>query len=269
MVAPTLARAPGTVKVPAAKGGSLPAVAANTASAAGKSGPVPAIAADTRGAPSSDTSSGHRDRPRDSDAPENIDQVAQVAKQPKAVQQFIGTVPQPAIAPSPESVVGTTATVGETGAAARAAAIFAMQDARDAQPVSHMTLQLDNGTGGLDRIRVALHGATVGATIDMHDSSSASDVAANIHQLASALQSRGLDPDSLRVRVANTMGAVPATDVSRVIAAGGDAARPAAGTLFAQASGSSSRSRGDAQGQRPQQDSSRQRARKDQQGAQQ
>ncbi len=151
----------------------------------------------------------------------------------------------------------------------RAAAVLAMQDAKAAQPVSHMTLQLDNADGGIDRIRVGLHGTTVGATIDMHDSGAATDIASNIHQLAAALQSRGLDPDSLRVRVAGSVPAPQLMDLSRIAIAGGDAAHPALGTLFAQATSSSSRSRGDAQGQRPQQDPSRQRARKDQQGEQQ
>jgi hypothetical protein len=253
-------------KTPASKNALIPADVATNTRAAGKSDPVPANAADPRDTSSSDTTPDQHDRRRDSTAPEPMKKVSELTKQTLNAQPLNGAAPQAIVSASSSSIVGNTAAVGETGAAARAAAIFAMQDARDAQPVSHMTLQLDNGNGGLDRIRVGLHGAAVGATIDMRDSTAASEVAANIHQLASALQSRGLDPDSLRVRVSNTMGTAPATDLSRVLAAGGDIASPTLGTLFAQASSSSSRSRGDAQGQRPQQDPSRQRARKDQQG---
>lgn len=238
-------------------------------SSTGKSDPVPANTADPRDASSSDTTSDHPERRRDNDTPEPPIKLSQAMKAPVNAQPVSSAVSQPVSSASTTPIVGATATVGETGAAARAAAIFAMQDARDAQPVSHMTLQLDNGSGGLDRIRIGLRGAAVGATIDMHDSVTASDVAANIHQLASALQSRGLDPDSLRVRTTSTVGAASTADLSRVLAAGGDVTPPALGTLFAQATSSSSRSRGDAQGQRPQQDPSRQRARKDQQGDQQ
>jgi uncharacterized protein YcbK (DUF882 family) len=257
---------PGSSKAPASKSAAIPSVAASSRTSTGKTDPVPANAADPRDSSSADTTPDQRDRQRDSDTPEPLKKVSELPKQALNAQQLNSAAPQQSVSTSPSSIVGTTATVGETGAAARAAAIFAMQDARDAQPVSHMTLQLDNGNGGLDRIRIGLHGATVGATIDMHDPTAATEVAANIHQLAAALQSRGLDPDSLRVRVSNTMGTAPAADLSRVLAAGGDVASPTLGTLFAQASSSSSRSRGDAQGQRPQQDPSRQRARKDQQG---
>lgn len=170
---------------------------------------------------------------------------------------------------APDMTITAAAPTTDMSAAARAVAILAMQDAKSAQPVSHMTLQLDNGLGGLDRIRVGLRGTTVGATIDMHNAADATEAADNIHQLATALQSRGLDTDSIQVRVAATAGTAPLSDVSRVLAASGDTAAPALGTLFAQASSSSSRTRGDAQGQRPQQDPSRQRARKDQQGEQQ
>jgi hypothetical protein len=147
--------------------------------------------------------------------------------------------------------------------------MLALQDAKDAQPVSHMLLQLDNPGGGLDRIRVGLRGATVGATISTQDQAAATDMSSNLHQLATALQARGLDADSLHVRVAGAASTTSTMDIARAVAASGDGTVPAVGTLFAQASSSSSRSRSDAQGQRPQQDPSRQRARKDQQGDQQ
>jgi hypothetical protein len=144
-----------------------------------------------------------------------------------------------------------------------------LQEAKDALPVSHMLLQLDNPDGGLDRIRVGVRGAMVGATIDTHDPVAATDMARNVQQLASALQARGLDADSLRVRVAGGASMASPGDLARAVAASGDRSAPPLGTLFAQAGSPSSRTRGEAQGQRSQQDPSRQRARKDQQGAQQ
>jgi len=254
--------------------------------------PAPAISTAPANSSSTDSNSGRRDKREQSADSDTPQPVTAAPKQPATVPST-STAPispstshtaaplQPAIvAASPASAIGTAVdtTVGSTSpvtdvsAAARAVAILAMQDAKNAQPVSHMTLQLDNGSGGLDRIRVGLRGTTVGATIDMHDSGAATQAADNIHQLATALQSRGLDTDSLQVRVAATAATAataPASEISRVLAASGDTAAPALGTLFAQASSSSSRSRGDAQGQRPQQDPSRQRARKDHQGEQQ
>jgi hypothetical protein len=201
-----------------------------------------------------------------------VSPVAASATQSLGPQQAAAANLQFGISAPATMTVGETAAVADTGGAARAAAVLALQsaqDAKDAQPVSHMTLQLDNGDGGLDRIRVGLRGTTVSATIDIRDPAAATDAAGNIQQLATALQARGLDPDSLNVRVAATVGTTPTADLSRVLAASGDSTAPPAGTLFAQASSSSSSSRGDAQGQRPQQDPSRQRTRKDQQGEQQ
>ncbi len=229
----------------------------------------PATAAVPPGGSSPDTSSDHRDRRRDQSTPQESNAAAESPSHAHGVQPLAATAAPATTAAVPATAAAEIAPIAGTDAAARAAAVIAMQDARDAQPVSHMMLQLDNGEGGLDRIRVGLRGSSVGATIDMASPTAATEVAANIHQLAAALQSRGLDPDSLRVRVAGTVGTAPTTDLSRVLAAGGEVAPPTLGTLFAQASSSSSSSRGDAQGQQPQQNPSRQRARKDQQGDQQ
>ncbi|MCX5767527.1 MAG: hypothetical protein NTZ43_09940 [Gemmatimonadetes bacterium] len=152
-----------------------------------------------------------------------------------------------------------------TSAASRVDQVLALQDARDAQPASFMTLKMDNGEGGEDRIRVGVRGSTVGATIDVRDAATAEQINNRIQELSSALEARGLSTDALRVRASALIAGSSAPDSARGLAASGAAALARPGTLFAETS-SSSRSRGDAQGQRSQQDPSRNRSRREQKG---
>ena len=146
---------------------------------------------------------------------------------------------------------------------ARASEILALQDAKDSQPVSHMVLRLDNADGGQDRIRVDLRGSSVGATIDTQDPAVAAQLSNRMHELSSALENRGLAADSLRVRAAAASGPVPSADLARAVAAGAEPAMARLGLMSTDAGSASSRQRGDQQGQRPQQDSSRNRSRRE------
>jgi hypothetical protein len=159
-------------------------------------------------------------------------------------------------------------TVRATDATSRAEQVLALQDAKDAQPMSHMLLRLDNGDGGEDRIRVDVRGATVGATIDVRDPDAAAQLAARIPDLTSALQSRGLAADALRVRAASATGLISTTDIARATAAAGEPARLWRNGLTADAASPSSNSRHGSSDQRSQQDPSRHRSRKEQQGEQ-
>jgi hypothetical protein len=152
--------------------------------------------------------------------------------------------------------------IGDVTAATRTAQVLALQDAKSTQPVSHMLLQLDNPTGGSDRIRVDVRGNVVGATIDVQDADSAAQLIGRSHELTQALEQRGLDSDPLRVR---TLPSAPPLDVTRASSTGATAlSRPDA--LLAAGSSSSSRSRGDSPRPRPQSDPSRNRSRREQQG---
>ncbi|MBI2795787.1 MAG: M15 family metallopeptidase [Gemmatimonadetes bacterium] len=102
-----------------------------------------------------------------------------------------------------------------SGAAARAADIMALQDARDARPVSHMLLQVENAAGGQDRIRVDVRGQQVGATMVLDDAAAAEQAASRMNELATALGARGLSADALRVRAAGG----PAGDLARILGA--------------------------------------------------
>ncbi len=147
-------------------------------------------------------------------------------------------------------------------AASRVDQVLSLQDAHDAQPASQMTLKIDNADGGQDHIRVAVRGASVGATIEVRDAASAEQLNSRIHELSAALEARGLSGDSVHVRAAAVAGLGNTIDSTRGFTAADPAAlRP--GTLFAE-SGSSARSRGDAQQQRNSQDPSRNRSRREQ-----
>lgn len=97
-------------------------------------------------------------------------------------------------------VLGTTAMTG----AERAARILELQDGAAAGPMSHVTLRVDNPSGGEDRIRIDLRGSTVDAQIDMSNAGEAERVSARLGELRTTLERHGLETESLRVRASAT-----------------------------------------------------------------
>ncbi len=85
-------------------------------------------------------------------------------------------------------------------ALARMDAIAALRDGAAARPLSHLTLTVDDGAGGADRIRVDARGGTVGVTLDLSDAAAADRLGSRIGELQQALEQRGLETDALRVR---------------------------------------------------------------------
>ena len=146
----------------------------------------------------------------------------------------------------------------------RATQVLAIQDAKDAQPVSHMTLRFDNADGGEDRVRVGLRGINVGATIDVHDGTSATQMSSRLLELATALESRGLEAGTLRVRSAAAVSAVASIDLARAATANVDSGSSWHGTLLADPASTFSRSRDESSGRRPPQDQSQYRSRREQ-----
>ena len=114
--------------------------------------------------------------------------------------------------------IGTSATRG-AATAMRADEIQSLIEARDKQPVSRMLLTVDDEAGGIDRIRVDVHGARVGAQMTFGENGDAVGAAGRVAELARALEQRGLSPDALKVANA---AAGTATELAR-------AATPAAG----------------------------------------
>ena len=158
------------------------------------------------------------------------------------------------------------AMTGATGsaAAARAAELLALQDARDAQPISHMLLRIENGTGGEDRIRVDVRGQSVDAKMLMDDAESAQQAASRVSELATALGVRGLKADVLSVR-----SGIPAADLARVLhAATVDPSALRAPTGTTALPTPHARSGGDSTASRQQSDTMRQRSRRQPNGGQ-
>lgn len=142
--------------------------------------------------------------------------------------------------------IGTSATRG-AATAMRADEIQSLIESRDKQPVSRMMLTVDDEAGGIDRIRVDVRGARVGAQMTFGENGDAVGAAGRVMELARALEQRGLSPDALKVANA---AAGTATELGR-------AATPAA------AKHTTTPTRHDDAGRTPQ-DQPRQRSRKEQ-----
>ena len=120
--------------------------------------------------------------------------------------------------------------------AGRVEHIDVLHDQAAAQPVSSMVLNVDDGNGGTDRIRVDVRGASVASTIDVRDQRAATEMSARTDELARALESHGLESDAVRVRtvtqsantdaVRATLGNEPGTARGLAAAMAPDASTP-------------------------------------------
>jgi hypothetical protein len=144
---------------------------------------------------------------------------------------------------------------------ARIAQVTGLQDARSTLPVSHMMLHLDTPDGGVDRVRVALRGARVGATIELHDGESAAGLSRRLPELIAALEARGLESGHLRVQPTTGHDGSTLADLVRATVGDASAAR---GTLFASSESQFSRPRDNEPGGHTQQESPRHRSRREQ-----
>jgi hypothetical protein len=93
-----------------------------------------------------------------------------------------------------------------TGAlsAARVGHLLDVRDATPAQPLSHVTLDLDNATGGSDRITVQLRSGAVDTSIALGDTSRADKVSLRVGELQHALEQHGLETGSIQVSQTGT-----------------------------------------------------------------
>lgn len=110
-----------------------------------------------------------------------------------------------------------------TDSLARLDRIDQLRDGSAARPLSHLTLSLDNAAGGADRIRVGLRGNQVGAVLELSDSALHDRVSSRLGELQGALEQRGLEADSLRVRRSGATAA-ETLDIGRVASAAMDRA---------------------------------------------
>ncbi len=98
-----------------------------------------------------------------------------------------------------------TAGVGGADPLAQIERVAEARDAAASRAPSFVTVRVENGMGGEDRIRLDLRNGSVGATLDVADPALADRISARVGELRQALERRGLTMDQLRVR-----GGVPA-----------------------------------------------------------
>jgi len=121
----------------------------------------------------------------------------------------------PARDAAPGGAVGAAAPVRGADAASRVARALEVRDGAAARPLSSITLRVDDGQGGEDRIRVDLRGNAVDATLDVKGAGEAERLNARVGELQQALERQGLEAESVRIRAGQA-------------ADGGDSARAAA-----------------------------------------
>jgi hypothetical protein len=112
------------------------------------------------------------------------------------------TMPTSAAAASAPAAGGLGA-----GAAARIAHLLDLQTAAPLRPLQQVLLRLD-GPDGQDRIRLDLRGSQLGGSIALSDPAAVQKLDARLGELQRALEQRGLESESLRVR-----GTSPRADI--------------------------------------------------------
>jgi hypothetical protein len=99
------------------------------------------------------------------------------------------------------AVNAPSAPLAPNGAASaeRVGHLLDVRDATPAQPLSHVTLNLDNANGGTDRITVQLRGGAVDTSIALGDTSRADRMSLRVGELQHALEQHGLETGAIRV----------------------------------------------------------------------
>ena len=124
----------------------------------------------------------------------SVAQVAQVAQVGSA-----GSV-RPLLTGAPVSQAVITGS--GSNAADRVGQILDARDASPAQPLSHVTLNIDNAAGGSDKITVQLRAGAVDTAISIGDPNRADRMSLRVGELQHALEQHGLD--ATKISVAST-----------------------------------------------------------------
>jgi hypothetical protein len=106
--------------------------------------------------------------------------------------------------------------------AGRVARVLELQQNQQPQPLRHVTMQVDGPDGAQQRIRLDLRGQALQTTIEVNGTAAADRLQSQIGQLQKALEQRGLEPESLRVRNVATLRTDLAADVPRLAVSGGE-----------------------------------------------
>ena len=130
----------------------------------------------------------------------SIADVASVAQVAQVAQVAHVGDPMRVQAPLIGAPVSQTVIVGSGAEAADK--IGRMLDARDstpAQPLSQVTLNVDNAVGGSDKITVQLRGGAVDTAISLGDPNRADRMSLRVGELQHALEQHGLDATAISV----------------------------------------------------------------------
>jgi uncharacterized protein YcbK (DUF882 family) len=123
-----------------------------------------------------------------------VAQVAQVAH----VAQVGNVMPvQPFMSGAP--MIHAAGIANGSEAADRVGKLLDARDAAPAQPLSHVTLNVDNAAGGSDRITVQLRGGAVDTAISLGDPNRADRMSLRVGELQHALEQHGLDASAISV----------------------------------------------------------------------
>ncbi len=149
----------------------------------------------------------HRERGAGSDSTQSSDpasasvattaDVAAVANVASVAQ--VAHVAQVAVATGGAGAGSGTGAVGGSDSAERVGKLLDVRDATPAQPLSHMTLNLDNPTGNSDSITIQLRGGAVDTSISLGDAGRADKMSLRVGELQHALEQQGLESASIRV----------------------------------------------------------------------
>lgn len=121
----------------------------------------------------------------------SVAQIAQVAH----VGGMMQVQPSIVAAPIPQSNV----MVGGTDAADKVGRMLDARDAAPVQPMSQVTLNIDNANGGPDKVTVQLRAGTVDTTISLGDPNRADRMSLRSGELQHALERHGLDATAISV----------------------------------------------------------------------
>ena len=103
--------------------------------------------------------------------------------------------------------------------AARVERVLDIQDARGEKSISRLSLNVEDGRGGVDTVRIGMRGNSVGASFDIRDAGGADRVASRIGELTRALERRGLEPQAFSVRSVGPASHDGAVATTRLVSA--------------------------------------------------
>ena len=125
----------------------------------------------------------------------SVASVAQVAQVAQAARVAAPAQPMMVGAQVPQ----TTGIGSGTDAADKVGKLLDARDAAPAQPLSQVTLNVDNATGGSDKITVQLRAGVVDTAISVGDPNRADKMSLRVGELQHALEQHGLDATAINV----------------------------------------------------------------------